>query len=663
MIKHFKVNSKKPVKSVANDLYASLNNNRIKNIRFTINDKNTYVAKRKDGQITVTKEITTTTSKKIRGASGPNAIYKLRDWINPDNLDWYTINEFPEAIDYLTLHTDKITFNSILANPDRRALELSTYYNPKFKRVYIDNVDFDSDLNLNLYDLFKSGNQDAINILHKIIIDNVFKFNDETLCKKIAYLADCYRYSNVHSMNFFEKCIDRYFVMLMNTYYNFNENYLEHLIRELIEVRNDFTFYNNYKNISAFLKVLIKNNYKSSYFNLYGAVVENKYMLDYVSLARGNKNHINIDEKRLKVLISKFESRNEFIQHLCINGNDKSIMLLNIIIYDVFEDNPTEFLNNLLRNENPKVFSIIISLLDKKLVTWNEILSASLLNQTEYYDSLTELQIYQNHFLKLIYETDYHIFLERFEKDNQYITSYTKGYNILCYELVLHKILKNIDFINTKIRDFIPYAKFCEEYQHYESELNKSFNDSGLHIWRFLSSCPHPNAFKLIKKNQNKIVWPYLMNNPNVDVMELLKNNQDKILWNLLSRNQNIFELASKQEARIYNEEYETIRLHPDIVNFSEEFEDSLYNFNDYFKLKHRDLDKNKFSRLTKKAFDRKILSPDSKQASFPSPYSRLDFPATINHEEHLLRSHYPKSASPKSASPKSASPKSALPR
>jgi hypothetical protein len=651
MNKHLHVQSKKSAKSVANDLFASLNNNRIKNITFIINNKNRYVAKRKDGKITVTKVIKSGKIRKIRGASGPNAIYKLRDWIDANKLEWYGINEYPEAIDYLTLHPDKIYLKSLLANPDRRAIELSSKHHKLFKQVYIDNVVLDKendlvDIDKYLISLYKSGNQDAVKILHKIIINNILILSNAELCELIGTIVHFGSHDKLLSVKFLADCIDKYYNVLRNNAYDrSNMTYITNQLFKEPYAKN--------RNISPILKVLIKRNYVTPYFNLYDYIVEDKHMLNYISVSKNNV--LNIDENGLNDVMSKFRNKIEYIVHLCKNENDKAILLLQTIIYDIFEDNKFVFLQELLENRNPKVYSIIIRLLDKRLLTWDYIISSAKVRFKYEWFPLYQVQD----------SNDYHKFLEKFEKENDLIISTNKAFYIdLIEDLIIHKILKNIDFINTKIRDFIPYARYCQE-----DKLDKRFVD--LHfVWDFLSSCPHPNAFKLIKKYQDNIIWSSLVLNSNVDVMQFLENHQDKIkiwrIYSLLSENPNIFELASKQEARIYNKEYEILadeqRLHPDnISDFVGEFSEYVSKFKDF-----KDLNKSRtvsHSMLPKKEYDRKMLLPDSKQYSFSSPYSRLDSPASVNYKEPLLRSHSPKSASPKSASPKSASPKSASPK
>ena len=45
-------------------------------------------------------------------------IYKLRDWINIDNIDWKGLSENPNAIDLLEKNLDKINWSVLSSNPN-----------------------------------------------------------------------------------------------------------------------------------------------------------------------------------------------------------------------------------------------------------------------------------------------------------------------------------------------------------------------------------------------------------------------------------------------------------------------------------------------------------------------------------------------------------------
>jgi len=43
--------------------------------------------------------------------------YKLLEWINPDNIEWWYLSSNPEAIDLLEANQDKIDWRELSMNP------------------------------------------------------------------------------------------------------------------------------------------------------------------------------------------------------------------------------------------------------------------------------------------------------------------------------------------------------------------------------------------------------------------------------------------------------------------------------------------------------------------------------------------------------------------
>ena len=61
--------------------------------------------------------------------------YKLLDWIDIDNLEWFYLSKNPRAIDLLEANPDKINWDSLSLNPN--AIELLKANKDKINWSYL----------------------------------------------------------------------------------------------------------------------------------------------------------------------------------------------------------------------------------------------------------------------------------------------------------------------------------------------------------------------------------------------------------------------------------------------------------------------------------------------------------------------------------------------
>ncbi len=108
-------------------------------------------------------------------------IYKLRDWIDINKLDWQQLSSNPNAIDLLEKNQDKIYWFMLLQNPN--AIHLLEKNKNKINWNYLS-------LNPNAIDLLEK-NQDKINWDFLSENPSIFEYDYEAM-KSHFYGEHCY---------------------------------------------------------------------------------------------------------------------------------------------------------------------------------------------------------------------------------------------------------------------------------------------------------------------------------------------------------------------------------------------------------------------------------------------------------------------------------------
>jgi hypothetical protein len=656
MKRHFYIQSRKKTINIAKDIFNDLNNNRIKNISFTVNNKNSYKAIRHNDQITIVK-----INKKQNKLVGNGLRYKLRDWIDANALDWKIICTYPEAIDYITMHPERIVIESLAYNPDEKALLLLKQHEPKLNDLTLldGNIIYESKYLKILNGLYVNGSNGAIEILNKIFIDNILNLNvgsihhNHCLINLLLRITEnMYSSDKKSSIQFLANCLKKYFS-------NLSQDAISTILYNITLFNRIFFF--NQRDISPILKVLMGiGEIRDIFVSIRGSIVQNPFMVDYVSFNK-HKTNIDIDMNKIENLISRFETKNEFIENLCMNPNDMVIILTRSIIFDVFEDNKTRFLNCLCKNQNQKVFSIIIDLLDRELISWDDLFNNNnFLQYNSYTYCLCTEYIYADisnaiiqYYVKnqILDNRDYNRFLEKFEKEYKKNSHNVYAPKKLLLELIFYKSLNNTKFLDMKVSEYDPLYIW---FHAHDDILDKKIHDMVYMFenifWKSMCIHPHKNSFKIMKEHSKYINYEYLFLNPNPLVIDYIesKRNTIQINYKKLSKNKNIFVLTSNQEPISYHTQLNDLIVKRDlspsnIHNFMHEI-DTIHNFADYnkyrFKIKDIDTKKNIDTRPNmkpEKASMDEIRKTPSSSSPYTSPYNILNNSPSINKQSPSL--------------------------